>query len=243
MPRNFYLIAHRCNTLSKINKSLKQGVNGIECDLCCDDNGKWSVSHDSIQKTDLIEWLQYITKAEQKYNRQFALVIFDIKDAKPIGDLRELINTHLPKDLARIYSVAKLDMAHILEDIATKLNEYEAISIDEEDDPKEVDQFFKKIGTKQCCYGNGITLIPFDGQFHDSMQQAAALRDSAGAFCKVYTWSIHHKKAMIKYIEEDKVDGMLVGLDGVLTRPVSKALKIIKASNQVQLADRQTKLF
>ena len=102
--------------------------------------------------------------------------------------------------------------------------------------------FFEKIGAKQCWYGNGITLIPFDGQFHDSMQQAASIRDSTGPFSRIYTWSIHHKKAMYKYIMEDKVDGMLVGLNGILTRPVSKALKILKENN-VPLADRNYRIF
>lgn len=241
--RSFYLIGHRCNTLSKIDKALKQKVNGIECDLWADDEKKWWISHDGIQKTDLVEWLTYVDKAERKFRRQFSLIVFDIKSAEPIKELRDIINDHLPKGLSRLYSTATIDKAHIFSDIVSLLHRNEVIAIDEEDDPKEVAAFFQKIGATQCWYGNGITLIPLDGQFHDSMQEAAGMRDSSGPFAKVYTWSIHHRKAMYKYICEDKVDGMLVGLNGILTRPVSKALKIICATNEVQLADRNTRLF
>lgn len=240
--RSFYLIAHRCNDISHINKALKQNVNGIEVDVWADDDHKWWVSHDGLFKSDLEEWLMHVDKAENKYKRQLSVIIFDIKSAVSIVGLRDNINAKLPSDLPRIYSTAKLEDAHIFTDIVSSLTSYEAISIDEEDDPEKVADFYVNIGATQCWYGNGITLIPLDGQYHDSMQHAAKLRDTSRPFAKVYTWSIHHREAMCKYILEDKVDGMLVGLNGILTRPVSKALKIIK-DNNVKLADRNCRLF
>jgi hypothetical protein len=74
------------------------------------------------------------------------------------------------------------------------------------------------------------------------MKEAVAIRDSSGAFSKVYTWSIHTEEPMKKYILEDKVDGMLVGLNSLLTRPITKALKIIRKNN-IPLADRNTLSF
>lgn len=242
LPREFYLIAHGINDKAKIRRAFKQKVNGIECDLWCDSNKKWWISHDGIFKTDLVTWLDYIGEAESKYQRKLALIIFDTKQAEPYAGVRELINRHLPSDLPRVYSVAALDMAHIFRDVVGNLSQFEAISIDEEDDPEEVAAFFNDIGTTQCWYGNGITLFLVDNAYHDCMQKAASMRDTTGPFSKVYTWSIHHKEAMRKYILEDGVDGMMVGLNSLLTRPVSKAMKIIKRHN-ITLATRKTKLF
>jgi hypothetical protein len=75
------------------------------------------------------------------------------------------------------------------------------------------------------------------------MQQAAPIRDNTGPFSKIYTWSVHRTNALRKYIEEDKVDGVIVGLNSVFSRPVSNALKIIRDNKEVQLADRNSKLF
>jgi hypothetical protein len=241
--RSFYLIAHRCNDISHINKAFRQKVNGIECDLWADEDKKWWVSHEGISKTDLIQWLTYIAKAEKRFKCQLAVIVFDIKSAEPITGLRDIINNHLPPGLPHIYSVANLDKAHIFAEIVPLLTSLEAIAVDEEDDPTEVAAFFKKIGALQCWYGNGITLVPLDGQFHDSMQHAARLRNSAAPFSKIYTWSIHRKESLRKYIVEDKVDGVIVGLNGFFTRPVSNALKIIRANEEVQLADRSSPLF
>lgn len=240
--RTFYLIAHGCNSLSTIHKAFKQKVNGIECDCWLTDEKQWIISHDGFHTTELLAWLNCIKEGEKKYGQQLALIVFDIKKDENFQALREIINANLPVDLPRLYSVASLDMAHIFIEISPDLRPYEAIAVDEEDNPQEVATFFTKIGAKQCWYGNGISLMPFDGQYHDSMQQAATIRDSTQCFSKVYTWSIHHKEAMHKYIVEDKVDAMLVGLNGILTRPVSKALKIIKSNNLI-LADRNTSIF
>ena len=241
--RDFYLIAHGCNDIDKINKAFKQKVNGIECDLWADDEKKWWISHEGLEKTDIIEWLKHIKKAEQKHARELAVIIFDIKSAEPIKDIRELINLYLPTDLPHIYSTASLEKAHILAEIVPLLQQHEGIAIDEEDDPTEVAAYFEKIGAKQCWYGNGITLIPINDSFHEAMQQAAPIRDTTGPFSKIYTWSVHRKEALRKYILEDKVDGVIVGLNSLLTRPVSSALKIINQSEEVKLATRTTPLF
>ncbi|GEO11702.1 hypothetical protein [Segetibacter aerophilus] len=243
VSRNFYLIGHGCNDIEKINKALKQKVNGIECDLWADDDKKWWISHEGLTKTDLLEWLNYIPRAEKKYKRQLSIIIFDVKTSEPFKGVRDIINSTLPKDLPRIYSTAKIDKAHIFAEIVPLLNECEGIAIDEEDDPAEVAAFFKKIGATQCWYGNGITLIPLNEEFHESMQKAAPIRDTTGPFSKIYTWSVHRSEALRKYIEEDKVDGVIVGLNSIFSRPVSSALKIIRDNEEVQLAERNSKIF
>lgn len=229
--------------MAKINKAFRQKVNGMECDLWADEQSKWWISHDGSEKADLVEWLTHVGKAEKKFRRQLAVIIFDIKSAEPIAGVRDIINTHLPAGLPHIYSTAKLDKAPIFTAIVPLLTENEGIAIDEEDDPIKVAEFFREIGATQCWYGNGITLIPLNTEFHISMQEAAPIRDTTGPFSKIYTWSVHRKKALHKYIIEDKVDAVIVGLNNILTRPVSNALKIIEASNEVQLADRSSRLF
>jgi len=241
--RSFYLIAHGCNNISKINKAFRQKVNGIECDIWADDEKRWWVTHNGFGKTNLVRWLTHIGRAEKKFKRQLALIIFDIKCAEPIGGLREIINEHLPSGLPHIYSTAKINKAHIFSDIVPLLKANEGIAVDEEDDPKKVAAFFRHIGANQCWYANGITLIPLNDPFHASMRQAAHLRDSSRHFSKIYTWSVHRKEALRKYILEDKVDGVIVGLNGIFTKPVKNAMDIINASNDVQLADRNTPLF
>jgi hypothetical protein len=172
-----------------------------------------------------------------------SVIVFDVKSAEPFKEVRDIINEHLPSGLPHIYSTAKIDKAHIFADIVPLLNANEAIAIDEEDDPKEVAAFFNSIGATQCWYGNGITLIPINEEFHQSMQEAAPMRDSTGPFSKIYTWSVHREEALRKYIVEDKVDAVIVGLDGFFTEPVTNALKIIRNCEDVQLADRNTRLF
>lgn len=241
--RNFYLIGHRCNSFSQINKALQQKVNGIECDLWADKEKRWWVSHNGFDKTDLVQWLRHIEKAEQRFEQQLALVVFDIKSAEPISTLREIINDNLSPDLSRMYSTAKISKAHIFEPIVPMLTSKEVVAVDEEDDPKEVAAFFQMIGATQCWYGNGITLIPSNDPYHRSMHQAAPIRDAEGPFSKIYSWSIHRKKELKKYIVDDKVDGLLVGLNNIFTSPVSHALKIIKDHKEIQLADRNSPLF
>lgn len=241
--RNFYLIAHGCNNLATIDKAFKQKVNGIECDVWADKRKKWWVSHGGTWKTDLLKWLTRIGEAEQKFNRELSIIVFDIKTPQSIKGLRDIINDTLPPGLPHVYSTAKLAKAHIFTEITPLLTTNEVIAIDEEDDPLEVAAFFKKIGATQCWYANGITLIPINDQFHSSMQRAAPLRDSKDPFSKTYTWSVHRKAALRKYIEQDKVDAVIVGLNNILTRPVSNALDIIYNNPKIQLATRKSPLF
>lgn len=242
--RNFYLIGHGCNDTHSIDKAMKQKVNGLECDLWADDEKKWWISHDGSDKTDLRKWLTYVGKSEQKHQKHLSIIIFDVKSAEPFVEVRELINELLPSSLPRIYSTAKIEDAHIFSAIVPLLQSHEGIAIDEEDDPKKVAAFFRTIGANQCWYGNGITLmIPINAPFHEAMQKAAPIRDTIGPFSKIYTWTVHRTSALRKYINEDKVDGIMVELNGFFTRPVTRAHKIIRKNKEIKLAERTSPLF
>jgi hypothetical protein len=242
-PRHFYLIGHRCNDISRINSAFRSKVNGIECDLWADKNKKWWISHDGMLRTELTKWLSYIKKADQTFDQQLSLIVFDVKTPLPITGVRDMINDYLPREIPRVYSTAKIEKAHIFKEIVNSLGPLEGISIDEEDDPHDVAKFFADIGATQCWYGNGISVVPLNDPFHESMQVAAPIRDSKGPFSKIYTWSVHRKEAIRKYIEEDKVDGIIVGLNNPFTRPVSYALEIIAANEAITLANRSSGMF
>lgn len=241
--RNFYLIGHACNDTDSIDKALKQKVNGIECDLWADDDKKWWISHDGLEKTDLVMWLSHIEKAEKKFKRPLSIIVFDVKSDEPFAGVRQIINEHLPTELPHIYSTAKIENAHIFLEIVPLLKPNEGIAIDEEDDPKKVAVFFRSINATQCWYGNGITLIPINEPFHEAMQNAVPIRDTTGPFSKIYTWTVHRSSALHKYINEDRVDGIMVGLNSFFIRPVSSALKIIRKNKELKLAERNTPLF
>lgn len=236
----FYIVAHECNNRNKINRAFRQGANGIECDLWMDENGKWWVSHDGDSRTDLVQWLEHINIAEAKFRKKLAVLIFDIKCAEPLPALRQIINTCLPSDLPHVYSVAKLEMAHIFREVAPELTDMEAIAVDEEDDPEDVAAFFASIPTKRCWYANGITaFIPYNKRYHQSMQAAKPFRNN-GSFARIYTWTVVQKAAMKKYIYEDDVDAILVNLRRFFMRPVRVARRLIKKAPHRHLADRDT---
>jgi hypothetical protein len=239
MQKEIFLIAHGCNDTKKIRKAINQGVNAIECDLWYDE-GEWTVSHDGIVKTDLLEWLDALKKESEV--RKFAVVIFDIKHSVALEKLRNIITGNI-NDQSRIYSIAKLNDAGIFLTIVKKLNANEGIAIDEEDDPHKVNDFFRNIGAERCWYGNGITLIPVNDTYHESMKKAAAIRDRNFSFSKIYTWTVNRKSAMKKYLSEDGVDGLMVDLDGFIFKPVTKAKKLIRSIDGLKLATSDSSLF
>jgi glycerophosphoryl diester phosphodiesterase len=237
--RPFYLIAHACNSRKMVRKAFEQKVNAIECDVYFDK--KWFVSHDGLVKLDLVEWLQFLASLLEKY--LCTVVIFDIKNEGDFNFLRQTVEEHLPESLSRIYSVAKVEDAAIFKKAAYELKCYEGLSIDEEDNPEKVENYFSSINVKQCWYGNGMTLIPVNDTYHKSMKMASEIRDRGTSFSKIYTWTVNRKSSMRKYIIEDGIDGLMVDLDGILFKPVSKAKKLIRKIHWLRMAEKSDKLF
>jgi glycerophosphoryl diester phosphodiesterase len=237
--REIYLIAHRCNSTSKVRKALQQGANAIECDLSFSGN-EWFVSHDGIKKNDLEEWLSNIRTFK---NENLAMIIFDIKSENPIEPLYEIINKKLESDIPRIYSVSKLNHAKIFAPIVKSLKPNEGLCVDEENNPDEVKRYFQQLGVKRCWYGNGITIFPVNDVYHESMKKASVIRDTEGPFSRIYTWTVNRKSAMRKYIVEDGVDGLMVDLNGLFIKPIRKARKLIQSIPGLHLASKRSNPF
>lgn len=239
--REIYIIAHGCNSLSKIDKAIQQGANAIECDLWSDGR-KWWVSHGGLFKTDLANWLKHIADKEENLVTQLSLVVFDIKSQSSFTAARTIINALLPKGLPRLYSTPKIAKASIFLEFIPNLKPFEILGIDQEDNPAKVAAFFKQHGVSTFWYGNGISYIPINEPYHKAMQQAADIRDNQQSISKIYTWTVHRKSALRKYLLHDGVDGVMVDLNNFFTSPVRHALSIIRHSDSLVLATRTTPL-
>jgi glycerophosphoryl diester phosphodiesterase len=229
--RKIFIIAHECNDLKKPLLAMEQGANAIECDVWADESGKWFISHDGSERQNLDQWLTATSEVAEKFVEQLSFIIFDIKKSIPLHDLIDKINKKLPPELSRIYSVAKIRDASVFADIIPLLNNADKLSIDGENDPDEVKNFFKSLNFSRCCYGNGV-----DSKFlnlekhHSTLKEAARLRDS-GNFNLVYIWTVERKRTIRKSLTEDGVDAVMVNLNGKLIKPINRALKIIKKYN------------
>ena len=231
--RKVYIIAHRCNDLEKPGKALLQGVNWIEADFWHED-GKWHVSHDGIVKQDLDEWLKTKEKLSKQYKEQFALLIFDIKKKESISDLVKKVNTYLPADLNKVYSVSKIVNAEIFKEVASTLSALEMLSIDQEDQSLAVDSFFKSINFSRCLYGNGIDAMLLNVEnYQKALKRASEIRDSSGAFLKTYIWTIERKITIKTFFTDCNVDGVIVNLNTAFKKPVKRALKICRKYNML----------
>ena len=63
----------------------------------------------------------------KQYKEQFALLIFDIKKKESISDLVKKVNTYLPADLNKVYSVSKIVNAEIFKEVASTLSALEML--------------------------------------------------------------------------------------------------------------------
>ena len=173
---------------------------------------------------------------------RLALIVFDIKSQESFVPARTTINELLPVTVPRVYSTSNFEKAAIFPELIPLLHANEAVAIDEEDNPAKVEAFFKRHGAIQYWYGNGISYIPINKPFHTAMQKAASIRDSRTSFSKIYVWTIHRKRALVKYLLHDKVNGVMVDLNNFFTTPVKNALDIVNAHDELVLATYNTPL-
>jgi hypothetical protein len=122
--RKVYVIAHKCNNIKKVRKAIRQGANGIECDLR-NDEGKWSISHDGISGEDIIYWLKEVTRMLQKKTNLISIIIFDIKKADSVITLLQMIHSYIPANISCVYSVPKISDAEVFPEAYKLLNRNE----------------------------------------------------------------------------------------------------------------------
>jgi hypothetical protein len=251
--RPFYLIAHHCNAPDEIGEALANGANAIECDIKYDkDSDSWKVHHGApdaypgpTPPTDISAWLAGAKKAAQDYGKQFALIIFDNKSAvdfKTHGYQKFLdaVRAALPNDLNLLFSTGSYDERDDLELIYKQLRPNEGVAIDQDNDPRRVQDYFNQSGVSHFWYGNGIATFgpdPF-GHTWSSLNQATGMRDQAQGIKKAYVWTLANEESIANYLSIAHVDGIMMN-----RTTLREAKKIINAAWDARLADRDDQAF
>jgi hypothetical protein len=244
--KNIYSIAHRCNTPDDVKAAFREGANAVECDVNCYD-GRFYVQHDPLSEgTDLSNFLIKIRKVADRLKKQFALIIFYLKETingPGLKQLHKMVRSLLSDrtGIKLIYSAASLSRGSIFKGILQELDPHEALSIDENDYPLRVQHFFEKIDIGRSCYGNGITAaVPeeFGGPIRESLQKAVLLKMRRHIIKFVYIWTIDLKSSMREYLD--------IGVDGIMTNhtdDLQEVLREKKYSSAFRLATRSDTPF
>jgi hypothetical protein len=223
-----YSIAHRSNTRQTVRAAFREGANAIECDIIYHDDGFYAQHDPFSEGTALSLFLQEIKKIADTEKERFALIIFDLKETIGGPELRQVqgLVRSLFSDgmgIKVIYSVSSLERGSIFNGILNELGPHEGLSIDENDNPLRVQNFFEGIGINRCCYGNGITAaLPeeFGGPVRESLRKAVLLKTRRQILKFVYIWTIDLKATMRAYLD--------LGVDGIVTNHVSGLKEVLQ---------------
>lgn len=244
-PRPFYLIAHRCNDLAKVQEVVDAGANAIECDIQFadpDSSIEFAVDHDyAVNGEPIKPYLDGLVKILQA-NPQVALVYFDIKDddADRAVRLREIIRTHLTDivPVNVIMSESEFASRNFFLPIKTGLRPREAYAIDSDDDPSKVSDFFLANNITRFCYGDGIAAPGVPEDIPVAIMEAVALKWSKRKIRFVYVWTLAAQSSMRDYIA--------TGVDGIMVNDVPALKAVLKESavkKRVRLATRADNPF
>jgi glycerophosphoryl diester phosphodiesterase len=244
--KTLYSIAHRCNTPDDVQSAFSEGANAVECDVNCYD-GRFYVQHDAgPEGTDLNDYLQKIKKVADSIKERFSLIIFDLKKTITGPGLKEVhgLVRSLFSDgtgIKVIYSVSSLSRGLIFRGILEEMDSQEGLSIDEDDYPLKVQNFFEGIRIERCCYGNGISAaLPeeFGGPIRESLKKAVLLKMRRQVLKFVYIWTIDLKSTMRAYLD--------LGVDGIMTNHIDGLQKVLqekKYRSAFRLATQSDTLF
>lgn len=215
--RPFWLIAHRCNSISEIPIVLERGFNGMEIDVqWC--NGNIAVDHDFCGPgyTSWSDWLKTVESQPARRLRNLALLILDLKEYSPELVLRlrdDLRKSPKLRSIPRIFSVNNIkggESAFTREFIKGLNPRVEAIDISEAQCPDSVACWFDSIGVKRQCrwYADGSCAACFGQLQIDTNLQNAVGQRKLNKLHRVYSWT---------YQSLDQVDKMIgYGLDALV---------------------------
>lgn len=248
--RPLYLIAHRCNNKGDITNALALGANAFECDVRYGEkDNDWCVNHDAYRpkvSIRLCEWLEEAYNIDDK--GQMCFLLLDIKNPDYLNNLIDYVHQHTNdliekrgKAIAVLYSIANLDTAkELFAKNVSFLKEWEGITVDYKNDPREVNNYYVEIQEDErkkgrefnrFLYGNGITAaLPDTEALRKSLALAGELRDKKQVIKKTYIWTIEKQSTAEKYLE--------IGVDGILTNagggdvPRNKIQNIINAMKE-----------
>jgi len=257
--RPIYIIGHRCNDPGDIGLAISSGCNALECDLQYEGKSKEVfVNHDVEAGTTLSEWLNNAKLIMRQHPSNFSLIIFDCKFAashdsettnEALTRVKQAIRNYLNKGenmpINVLFSIAEYKNRGGFYNFMNDLQFNEGIAFDQNNDPNEIENFFKDNAIRNGWYGDGIaTISPID--VFPSIRKGADLRDQNGIIKKIYVWTLAKKDSIRKFIEEGSVDGVMVNVPG--TVPLSpfgleEALEVVSESGVVHLAKRYNPAF
>jgi hypothetical protein len=230
--RKFYVIGHNPNTLAEAEAFLKAGANALEPDICYaeDRPDQYFVSHgpdaganDWIHKNSLVVYLTGLKKIiqdpEKKYN--LALIAFDIKYPKfNINEFIDIVFKNF-SDFPICSGVAILITVGSKDD-QDFLNKYDqtranvGIGVDEEKEPKKVEDSFTTAKQTNFCYANGIIAPGIKWGVFKSIMKAKGLQGQAqgNSFKLIHTWVLASKASIRSYLDL-RIDGIIVNIGTV----------------------------
>ena len=260
-PRPFYVFAHNPNKISDVEAALSQGANALEPDItlavdgpCSADPGDVLVDWDSsfpnrpgrCIDTRFTDWLDAVHKLALTHD--LALIVFDIKSmaAAPQNGITilNLIRAHLNHSGVKvniILSVATLDDGALFDSVIgqhaqTQLADNEGVQIDSEDSAAIVINYFSgKYGYwGNVAYGDG-TAGP-GPNLYLAMDQAVGLRAAVGRPRAVtYVYTINLQSSMDSFIDS--------GVDGIITDHIDDLMTVVRARQDIVLANRDYNPF
>jgi hypothetical protein len=210
--------------------AIERGANAVECDIRHGTNGFY-VNHDLIAnlggRTPLSTWLDAAAIAARNHGNKFALIYFDLKDAasqEHVANLVNIVQKHAVSKEAKlkfIYSVGKLRHTNAFADCYLRMNSNEGFNVDDDNSPKDVTDFYKKLDVERCWYGNGVNAmvgLPWAPNIIPSLKEANGYRGKGnGKVQKTMSWTYNDEEPLMRFLDrygELRVDAIIVNCGG-----------------------------
>lgn len=117
---------------------------------------------------------------------------------------------NLPANLNIVFSIAEYDNRAAFREISGALGAHDGVSIDFDNDPNKVQDFFVGQGVNNFWYGNGIFVAGVGPNVERSVAEGARLRDAQRKIKKVYVWTLASENSIETYFNTHKIDGVFV---------------------------------
>jgi len=241
MPKNFYIIGHNPNTIEEAHEYLSNGANSIEPDICYhkDLPEKFYVHEDIEQIPDFIEDMfrtEYISMKDYlndlkkllKENPQhdLKLIAFDLKPdySYDINGLYKIIRENFSDEFPNVKILTTVSTSDAKDFLAGLKSQRanEAVGVDEDAEPEEVNNYFKERGMNHN-FGSGSSFFsPVREKYVEHIKTALRLRDDNG-FKLVHAWCVNDEDDMRVYLDLERP------IDGILTDVPAKLKKLIES--------------
>lgn len=241
MAKNFYIIGHNPNTIEEVQQYLSNGANSIEPDICYhkDLPEKFYVHEDIEQIPDFIEDIfrsEYISLKDylielknllkKNPEHDLKLIAFDLKPAYDydINELYKLIRDNFSDEFPDVKILTTVSTAKAVDFLAGQKSQRanEAVGVDEDAEPEEVNNYFKERGMNHN-FGSGSSFFsPVREKYVEHIKTALYLRENGG-FKFVHAWCVNDDDDMRVYLNLE------LPIDGILTDEPAKLKQLIES--------------